>query len=69
MPALVLLVDLYVSDARRHVGYWLTQLALLVATCVTIATARDDVVKAFHGMVVDDMLADFLRLACFVPSR
>ena len=63
---LVLLVDLYVSDARRHVGYWLTQLVLLVATCVTIATSRDDVVKAFHGMVVDDMLADFLRLACFV---
>jgi NADH-quinone oxidoreductase subunit N len=63
---LVLIVDLFVPDGRRHVSYWLTQLVLLVATCVTFATAQSDVVKAFHNMVVDDMLADFLRLACFV---
>ncbi|MEO5766279.1 MAG: NADH-quinone oxidoreductase subunit NuoN [Casimicrobiaceae bacterium] len=62
----VLLVDLFVSDGRRHVGFWLTQLVLLVAACVTISTAQSGVVKAFGNMVVDDMLADFLRLACFV---
>ena len=64
--SLILVVDLFVADNRRHVTYWLTQLALLGAVCVTIATSRDDVVKAFRNMVVDDMLADFLRLACFV---
>ncbi len=63
---LVLLVDLFVSDGRRHVSYWLTQLVLLVAVCVTIRTSQTEVVKAFRNMVVDDMLADFLRLACFV---
>jgi NADH-quinone oxidoreductase subunit N len=62
---IVLLVDLFVSDARRHVSYWLTQLTLLVATSVTLTTLRLTAVKGFHNLVVDDMLADFLRIACF----
>ena len=64
--SVILIVDLFVPDRRRHVSYWLTQLALLVATCVTLTTLRLTGVKGFHNMVVDDMLADFLRIACFV---
>lgn len=64
--ASILMIDLFVSDDRRHVSYWLTQLALLVATCVTLTTLRLDAVKAYHDLVVDDMLADFLRIACFI---
>ena len=63
--SIILIVDLFVADARRHVTYWLTQLALLVATSVTLQTLRLTAVKGFHNMVVDDMLADFLRIACF----
>jgi len=64
--SLILLVDLFVTDQRRHVSYWLTQLALLVATCATLITLRVTPVKAFHDMVIDDMFADFLRIATFV---
>jgi len=64
--SLILIVDLFVADSRKYITYWLTQLALLVAACVTVRTSQLDVVKAFHNMVVDDMLADFLRLACFI---
>jgi NADH-quinone oxidoreductase subunit N len=64
--SLILVIDLFVPDNRRHMTYWLTQLALLIAACVTIKTLRIDVVKAFNNMVVDDMLADFLRIASFV---
>jgi len=64
--SLILLVDLFVPDDRRHVSYWLTQLALLVAACVTLTTLRVDPIKGYNGLVVDDMLADFLRIACFV---
>ena len=64
--SLILLVDLFVPDDRRHVSYWLTQLALLLATCVTLTTLRLDAIRGYHGLVVDDMLADFLRIACFV---
>ncbi len=64
--ASILLIDLFVSDDRRHVSYWLTQLTLLVAVCVTLTTLRLDAVRAYHDLVIDDMLADFLRIACFV---
>jgi len=64
--SIILLVDLFVSDARRHVSYWLTQLALLTAACVTLQALHGSGVKGFHNMIVDDMLADFLRIACFV---
>jgi NADH-quinone oxidoreductase subunit N len=62
----ILLIDLFVPDDRRHVSYWLTQLALLLATCVTLTTLRMDPIKGYHGLIVDDMLADFLRIVCFV---
>jgi NADH-quinone oxidoreductase subunit N len=64
--SVILIVDLFIPDSRRYVSYWLTQLALLVATCVTLTTLRLTGVKGFHNMVVDDMLADFLRIACFI---
>src|SRR5438552_4191762 len=64
--ALILIVDLFVDDERRHVTYWLAQLALLIAACVTLKTTQLDIVKAFHNMVVDDMLADLLRMTSFV---
>jgi NADH-quinone oxidoreductase subunit N len=62
----ILLVDLFLRDDRRHVSYWLAQFTLLVAVCVTIKTLNGDAVRAFHGMVVDDLVADFLRLFSFV---
>jgi NADH-quinone oxidoreductase subunit N len=64
--SLILLIDLFVPDGRRHVSYWLTQLTLLLAICVTLTTLRLDSITGYHGMVIDDMLADFLRIACFV---
>jgi len=62
----ILLVDLFLRDDRRHVSYWLAQLTLLAAVCVTIKTLNGDAVRAFHGMVVDDLVADFLRLFSFI---
>src|SRR5438876_1514652 len=64
--ALILIVDLFIDDERRHITYWLTQLALLIAACVTLKTTQLDIVKAFHNMVVDDMLADLLRMTTFI---
>ena len=64
--SLILLIDLFVPEDRRHVSYWLTQFALLLATCVTLTTLRVDSIKGYHGLIVDDMMADFLRIGCFV---
>jgi NADH-quinone oxidoreductase subunit N len=64
--SLILLIDLFVPDDRRHISYWLTQFALLVAAGVTIVTRNPDVIHGYHGLVVDDRLADVLRVACFL---
>jgi len=62
----VLLVDAWMTDDRRHVGYWLAQLTLLVAACVTFRTWSSDSGQAFHGMVVDDFVSDVLRFFSFI---
>jgi hypothetical protein len=64
--SIILLVDVFQSDDRRHVSYWLTQFTLLVAACVTVKTSDDHVVRVLHNLVVDDFVADVLRLFSFV---
>ncbi|HET7262543.1 MAG TPA: NADH-quinone oxidoreductase subunit NuoN [Casimicrobiaceae bacterium] len=64
--ALILIVDLFIGDDQRHFSYWLTQLALLVALAVTLTSLKLEAVTAFNGLVIDDMLADLLRIACFI---
>ncbi len=50
---LVLLVDLVLADARRHVTFWLAQATLLLCVLATLATAQVNPVWAFHGLVVE----------------
>ncbi|MFO1324841.1 MAG: NADH-quinone oxidoreductase subunit NuoN [Burkholderiales bacterium] len=64
--SIILLVDVFLSDDRRHVGYWLTQFTLLLALCVTVRTVNIDVARVMHNMVVDDLVADVLRLFTFL---
>jgi len=64
--SLILLIDLFIPDDRRHISYWLTQLALLLAAGVTIVTRNPEVIHGYHGLIVDDRLADVLRVACFL---
>ena len=62
----ILLVDVWLDDDRRHVGYWLSQLTLLTAACATIRTMSDVSTHVFFNMVVDDLAADVLRFFSFV---
>jgi NADH-quinone oxidoreductase subunit N len=64
--SLILLIDLWVPDEKRYISYWLTQLALLAAVCVTVRGIHMDIVRVFHDLVVTDMVADFLRLFSFI---
>jgi len=63
MACAILLVDLFLSEARRHVSYWLTQATLAVSAWIAVTTMNPEPVIAFHGLVVDDVLSDFLKLA------
>ena len=58
---MILLVDAFLPDTRRHVGYWLTQGALFLSAWVTLMTFEPEPVFAVNAMFVDDMLADLLK--------
>lgn len=58
----VLVIDLFLSQRNRHVSYWLTQASLLGTAWLVLATATAATTKAFGNMVVDDMVADLLKL-------
>ena len=61
----ILVIDLFVSDGRRHVSYWLTQAALAGAFLITLATGEYKGAHSFSNMVVDDPLSDLLKLCCY----
>jgi NADH-quinone oxidoreductase subunit N len=62
----ILLLDLFLPRSQRHWSFWLTQATLLCCAWITVATAQLDPVHAFNGLVIDDMLADFLELIATV---
>jgi NADH-quinone oxidoreductase subunit N len=62
----ILLVDAFLSDARRHVGYWLTQLTLAGCALATMATMQAEPVLAFNALVVGDAVSDVLKLVSSV---
>src|SRR6185369_9896365 len=60
----VLIIDLFVADARRHVSFWLTQATLFFVAWAAVANFPLQPTGAFSGMVVDDMLADTMKFLC-----
>ncbi len=62
MAMVILLVDLFLSERHRYVGYVLSQLTLLGSAILTVATHTPGVAYVFNGMFVDDPMADVLKL-------
>ncbi len=62
----VLVVDVMLPASRRHVSYWLTQAALLVTAWLVLTGVRAEPMRGFNGMVIDDNLADLLKLTAIV---
>ncbi|GAB7128258.1 NADH-quinone oxidoreductase subunit NuoN [Silvimonas sp. JCM 19000] len=59
----ILLIDLFVSDAKRHVTYLLTLGALAVTACLLVNGLAQPAQLAFSGMFVQDPLAGVAKLA------
>jgi NADH-quinone oxidoreductase subunit N len=60
---IVMVADLFVSDARRNVTYALTLVALVLVSALCAHFLRNDVVQyAFGGMYVTDPMANVLKL-------
>lgn len=57
----ILVIDLFLTDARRGWSYALTLLSLAVAAVLTLADSGTQASHAFYGMFVDDPMADVLK--------
>ena len=66
MVCVILVADLFVSDANRIATYALTQVALLGCFLVTYLTATTEPVTTFSDMFVDDLMADVLKLLVYL---
>jgi NADH-quinone oxidoreductase subunit N len=64
----ILVLDLFLSDARRGMVYALTQLALLGTLLITLQGTAAEPLKAFNGLYVRDFLGDVLKLAILTLS-
>lgn len=76
MACLVLVVDVFISDARRDFSYYLSQLALLGTFALVMMVQVDGYEVAFNEMFVQDTLSLVLKsfilvlsFATFVYSR
>ena len=61
----LLIIDLFLSDARRHVSYGLAVITVLGAAWITFAGMDDGSRLTFNGLYVDDPLADILKLLTY----
>ncbi|HYN26709.1 MAG TPA: proton-conducting transporter membrane subunit, partial [Burkholderiales bacterium] len=63
MVCVILVVDLFLSDARRVWTYALSQLSLVGTAALVFVMGGEDVAYTFNGMFVDDPMADVLKIA------
>ncbi|HSB49203.1 MAG TPA: NADH-quinone oxidoreductase subunit NuoN [Burkholderiales bacterium] len=68
MACVILVADLFISDARRAVSYGLTHAALLVCFLITYLTSAVEPVTTFSDMFVDDLMGDVLKLLTYLAA-
>jgi NADH-quinone oxidoreductase subunit N len=66
MACVVLVVDLFLDDARRVVSYLLAQATLVTALVATLMLGTDTVQTAFASTVVRDPMGDLLKSAVYL---
>jgi len=65
--SVVLLIDMFVSDAKRHLTYYLTLAVLAVCFVLTLGAFQSgETVYTFHNMFVSDSLSSLLKLVSYV---
>jgi NADH-quinone oxidoreductase subunit N len=68
MAMFILLIDLFLKPSNRIAIFLLSQITLLGAAFITVATHNPSVTYAFSGMFVDDAFADVIKLMIYLGS-
>lgn len=66
MVCFILIADLMLSKSSKMITYMLVQLTLLGCSVITVGTHTTGVTYAFHGMYVDDLMSDVLKLLSYL---
>ena len=64
--SVIVIVDLFLDDSRRHLSYLMTLATLAAAAILVIAVAQPETAYAFNGMFVADPLANVLKVAAII---
>jgi NADH-quinone oxidoreductase subunit N len=63
----ILLIDMFLSDAKRHVTYALSILTLLVCSVLSFASMNSGATSyTFHNMFVSDPMSDLLKMCSYI---
>ncbi len=65
MACVILIADLFISDEKRGISYFLTQVTLAGCALLTWFTASGEPVHTFSGMFVGDLMSDVLKLVTY----
>ncbi|WVH09597.1 MAG: NADH-ubiquinone oxidoreductase chain N [Fluviibacter phosphoraccumulans EoVTN8] len=68
MGCLILILDLFVKDPAHTSTFVITQLTLVGAAILTLFTSTGEVVYAFNGLYVDDLMGDLLKLVLYLTA-
>ncbi len=66
MVCAILIVDLMVTSRSKIFTYMLVQFTLLGCSLITVGTHTSQVVHAFNGMYVDDLMSDVLKMISYL---
>lgn len=66
MTCVILIADLLLRKRSRTATYMLVQLTLMASALITVGTHHPGVVFTFHGMFVDDLMSDVLKLLTYL---
>ena len=66
MGCLILIFDLFVKDPTHTATFVLSLLTLVGAAVLTLFTSTGEVVYAFNGLYVDDLMGDLLKLVLYL---
>ena len=66
MASLILVLDLFLSDAERNISYWLSQVTLLCAAVITLTVNTDQTELLFFGTFIADPMGTVLKVSIYV---
>jgi NADH-quinone oxidoreductase subunit N len=68
LACFILVVDVFLEERQRHITYGLTQLTLLGAALLTLATYAHAPVTTMFGHYVRDAMGDVLKLCIYLAT-